>query len=503
MRKHVTWLFACAWLLTGFASCHAAPASALRRAIEPGVRAHAGLSGFRLITRGEDALLLRIALIQAAQHSVKIQYYSFQDDEAGKLLLEAVLRAADRGVRVRILIDDLTIKKTDPTWALLDSHPSIALCVFNPLAPPEQGIVGAVAGAMTDFKRYNKRMHNKVIIADDQLAIIGGRNVGDAYFDNSQDFNFRDMDILAAGPIVAHIAANFGSFWRDDAAFPVADPNPYADDPDALTPLRTTLATYWREAVEKGLLPPIPPIIEQLRSGQLPLIWAKAELAADLPGKVEQATEDTHSRPMFKLQQMAERAAQEFLIVSPYFIPGDDGMIWLQDIVERGVAVRVLTNSLASTDVIAAHTGYRHYREALLENGVELYEMKPHPGIKKKRSGRFASASRASLHTKIFVLDRRDIIIGTMNFDPRSVQLNTEIALVIHSEAIAAQLAQMFERATDPDASYQLALTDDVQLEWLASENGQDVTYDHEPHAGFWRRVKASFYALMPFEGQL
>ena len=475
--------------------------SALRQVLTPGTAAHPGLSGFHLITQGNDALMIRLGMIQAAEHSLDIQYYSFQDDVSGKLLLEALLRAADRGVRVRILVDDLTLKKSDENWSLLNAHPGIELRLFNPFATFEQSYISRIGNLFTSGMHFTKRMHNKAFIADNQLAIIGGRNLGDAYFDNNQDFNFRDVDILAVGPITPQVSSDFDRFWNGDEAYPFAVLQPDKTDEAAMARFRETLKSNWTDTVEKGALAALPPVAAQLQSGTLPLIWAHAELAADTPAKVDQSKDIAVSKPADKLEQLAANARQEFLIVSPYFVPGDPGVQWLHEMIRRGVHVRVLTNSLASTDVVAVHAGYRRYRQQVIADGADLYEMEPIPG-KHPKSGRFASASRVSLHTKIFIIDRSDVLIGTMNLDPRSIQLNTEAALVIHSPELASQLVGLFTRATAPTSSYHVTL-DGSRLQWNAQENGEDVHYDSEPKADFRRTLEVNLYALLPFENQL
>lgn len=475
--------------------------SALKSAIEKQVDAHPGNSGFRLVMQGEEALMLRLALMEAAEHSLDIQYYSFQNDKTGKLLLEALMEAADRGVRVRVLIDDITITKSDAAWGMLDSHPNISMRIFNPLATAEQGMLGTIAGLLTRLQHFSRRMHNKVFIADNQVSIIGGRNLGDAYFDNNNEFNFRDVDILAAGPVTGEISRSFDSFWNGKEAFPIKVLSGVSHSKDSISRMRTALKAHWRKVAEEGMFRNAQPIVRQLQDEKPGLVWAKAELAADSPCKLEKPQEEAKSRAMSHLEALAADAKREVIMVTPYFVPGDAGVTWLKGMVDRGIRVRVLTNSLASTDVIAVHAGYRRYRQQLVQNGVDLFELKPLPGKKVKR-GRFASSSRASLHTKLYVTDRKHIVVGTMNMDPRSIRLNTEIALVIHDAGLGERLVSMFERAARPSSSYHLGLAGDA-LEWSSEKNDTPVQYDHEPEAGFWRTLKMRLYSILPFEGQL
>ena len=473
----------------------------LKRAIDPGTKAHTGQSSFELLTRGEDSLLLRIAMIEAAERSLDLQYYMIQDDVTGKLLLEAVLRAADRGVRVRILMDDLNMRGSDPTWTLLNAHPHIEIRIFNPFATRDEPLFTCISNVFTGLSQFSKRMHNKVLIADNQLAIAGGRNLGDSYFDASGDFNFRDVDVLAAGPIVFHLSQSFDKYWNDDEAFPITALLKPRDAPEEVNKLHEELRQHWQEEMQKGTIVLQVPLAAQLEQDKLPLLWANAELAADSPSKIDAPKEIAVSKPGFRLDKMADEAQHEFIIVSPYYVPGDEGTGALQALVKRGVKVRVLTNSLASIDAVAAFTGYRRYRQALVDGGIDLYEMKPIPGTH-PHSRRFSSSSRDSLHSKIYVVDRRDVMIGSFNLDPRSVSLNTEMVLIIHSPALAEQLVSMFAKAISPTLSFHLIMHDG-HLEWSAMENNQEEHYESEPKAGFWRDITVNLFALLPLEGQL
>jgi putative cardiolipin synthase len=475
--------------------------SLLSQTLEQEVKKHPGESGFMLISNGENALLMRISLLNAAEKAIDIQYYSFLDDLSGKLLLEAILRAADRGVRIRILVDDINLKKSDNIWSLLNTHPNIEMRVFNPFATKDQGILSRLNN-LFEFERFTKRMHNKVFIADNQLSIIGGRNLGDAYFDNNEEFNFRDVDILAAGPITTEVSKSFDKYWNGNQSYPLASVQSSETGKYAVSFMREMLRDNWKTEVEKGKLAHLQPMVGQLKNGDLPLTWAAAELAVDPPAKITQPREASVSRPGSRLKKLVENAKSEFLAITPYFIPSDDGVTWLKSVTGRGVKVKILTNSLASTDVVAVHTGYKRYRKQVIEDGVELYEMKPIPG-KHPRTGRFARSKRASLHTKIYVIDRKDVIIGTFNFDPRSIELNTEIAFVIHSPALAEQILKMFEKGISPDYSYHLELAGDNELEWITRKDGREIRYTSEPEAGFWRNVKAIVLSVFPLEDQL
>lgn len=476
-------------------------ASGLHDSLAPLEKSHPGQSGFKLVTHGKESLLLRLAMIQSAEKSLDVQYYIMENDTTGKLLLEAILRAADRGVRVRILMDDLNLHQSDPVWALLNTHKHIEVRIFNPFATNDESLLQRTANVFTGLWQFSKRMHNKMLIADNQVAISGGRNLGDAYFGASGDFNFRDVDVVAAGPIVGHMSQSFDKYWNDDAAFPITALFALKDDQTAAPKLREELQANWKEQVEKGDVSPLAPLTSQIESGQLPLLWAQAELAADAPSKIDLPSDEATSKPGAKLGQAADKSQREFIIVSPYFVPGTEVSQWLISLVEKGVKVRVLTNSLASIDVVAAHVGYRRYREELLKGGVDLYEMKPIPGSH-PHSERYSSSSRDSLHSKIYVVDRRTVVVGSFNLDQRSVKLNTESVLVIHSHELAEQVAAMFEKAIAPDNSYRLTL-ESGHLEWIDNEKQQEKIYESEPEAGFWRRAKENLFSLLPIESQL
>jgi len=459
-------------------------------------------SGFHLISRGNDALIMRLAMIANAEHSIDIQYYSMQSDITGKLLLEAILRAADRGVKVRILIDALNLNYADRTWSLLNLHPNIQLRSFNPIASRFRSALYRFLAMFTQFNRLTKRMHNKVFIADCSTAIIGGRNLGDAYFGSNLSFNFRDIDVFCSGPITQRICKSFNAFWDRKESYPLHILPVARPSKKALEKLRLRLKYHWQWRESKGVLDSLPQKIAQLAQNELPMVYAHAELAADPPSKIEQPREAATSKPKSMLEQEVAYAEKSFCIVSPYFVPGLDGLQWLRELVQRGVKLQVLTNSLASTDAPAVHTGYRRYREALIAAGVQMYEMKPLPGSKRRlRSGRFKLGSRASLHTKVYIIDDRELIIGTFNMDPRSIELNTEIAIVIHSPELAMEVRDMFNKAISPAYSYHVV--QNKQLEWITEELGKIAHFHTDPNAGLWRRLMVALFSLLPLENQL
>lgn len=481
---------------------------ALQTALAPLKLAHPGQSGFALLTTGSTAFTTRIAVVQAAQHSLDVQYYSAGEDVTGRLLLQAMLDAANRGVRIRMLVDDINRRHVDPIFAVLDHSPNIEVRVFNPFATQDSTMLDRLGGLLTDFDQLNRRMHNKALIADNQVAIVGGRNLGDEYFDANPDVSFRDFDLLSTGPIVDAVSRSFDHFWTSAQTFPLRQVQGKVDN-DTLQATRDELAKHWQavEAQAPGTLALHQAgLAATLQDGTTELFWAPAELAADSPDKLDTPAEDTKSAPGDKLRQLASHAQKEILIISPYFVPLDGGVKFLSTLTAHGVRVRVLTNSLAATDVVAVHAGYARYRPALLAAGIELYEYKP-LRVNNARRITFGGSSRASLHGKAYVIDRRDVILGSFNLDPRSVRLNTELAIVIHSPAFAERMAGIFDRAVAPRSSFRVELVPTPPglptssmptLRWVGEEDGQPRTYDVEPDAGFWRNAAAGLFTLAP-----
>lgn len=476
----------------------------LGKQLAAGIKGHPGKSGFRLITTGTNAFQTRIALVRLAEKSLDLQYYSVQNDLTGQVMLEELLRAADRGVRIRILIDDLNIKKVDDAVTVLNLHPHIEVRGFNALATSNQPFWARFTSVFTEPGRVTKRMHNKTLIADNQSAIVGGRNLGDEYFDASSDFLFSDMDVLCAGPVVGPVSHSFDRYWNSEESYPLDALPIKKPEGDLIREVRTRLRENWEQAhshKEQSALRDLKPL-----TMLEPLTWAQADVSVDPPHKVQQDSEMNESRPLTRLDQLLDHATEEFIAISPYFVPQDEGVDWLTSIASRGIKVRILTNSLASLDVAAVYAGYRRYREPLLKGGVKLYEFKPIPGRRTKQTLR-GSSSRASLHAKVYVIDRKDLVISSFNLDPRSIKLNTELAVVIHSPELAAQVAKMFEDSIAPDSSYAVRLKPtsggDSELVWITEEEGRIVERDREPPAGFWRRMTVGAFSVLPFEDQL
>ncbi|MFC0398671.1 phospholipase D family protein [Paraburkholderia rhizosphaerae] len=532
MLPRATFVIAAAAAVTAISGCatrppassldrpvtHALPQSAatpLAAALAAPEAAHPDESGFRVLPNGTEALQMRIALARAATQTLDMQYYIANEDTTGKLLLAAALYAADHGVRVRMLVDDLNFKDLDDVMAALNTHPNIEIRVFNPFGGAQSSLYQRTSNIFTQIGSFTRRMHNKAMIADNQLAIVGGRNLGDEYFSASPTLQFRDIDVLAAGPVTAHISASFDEYWNDSSAYPLRALNKQKFDPKQLDETRDALRKHWHDNADPYNAKPLnaTPLAAQIEKDELGLTWAHAEFNADSPAKVREPVDDYQSPVIARIRDLVDHARHEVLITSPYFVPHDAGVKVLSDVAARGVKVKVLTNSLAATDAVAVQAGYSPYREPLLRAGVQLYEFKP-VQQESVRTGMFGSRSRASLHAKTLVFDRNTLVIGSMNLDPRSAHLNTELGLVIYSAPLAAQVAELFDRVTGPQSSYHVTLADPStyffrgsashsDLEWTDEEDGHLVTYSVDPNAGLYRNVLTGLFLLLPVDEQL
>jgi putative cardiolipin synthase len=488
----------------------------LGRQFENTARQQDGKSGFRIIPVGADGFSIRMQMINAAERTLDLQYYIFRGDKTGRLLTEAVLHAADRGVRVRVLIDDGETEAGDDQITALEAHPAVEIRIFNPFTYRGNTTLFREIDYMFNTSRLDYRMHNKLLVVDNAIALIGGRNIGDQYFQIDSESQFADDDVFAAGPIAQKLSGTFDEFWNSPLSIPVEALSGQKSSNDALNELRKVLYDHDRQLKANGIVyikrvttgEPFNGII----SGRLPLIWAHARLVYDSPDKKEVENGEMIGRLMKKaVVDAAIEVKSELLMVTPYLIPGDEGIRLFKDMHQRNVRVRVLTNSLESSTMLLAQSGYMHYRVPLLENGVELYEVRSLLG-NTKGSGQTAAISRFgnySLHAKLFVFDRRKLFIGSMNFDQRSMHLNTEIGLIIDSPALARQVAARFEAMVQPVNSYKLALhPNDVgeeppDLVWRTQEHNKAVEYDTEPARSEWQRVKVNGLSLLPLDDEL
>lgn len=425
------------------------------------------VSGARLLVSGEDALGSLATLARRAERSLDLQYYIVRNDASSRTLLREVHAAAVRGVRVRVLVDDLNTAGSDESLLCLTRHPNIELRLFNPLPAGRFSTLTRVLSSLTDVERINQRMHGKMFVADNAIAATGGRNLGDEYFVRSPKSNFVDLDVLVAGPAVRRMSATFDRFWNDPLAYPLAQvvrDEPRCAGPVSATPQAEVDADG--ERVEAPDSTPVPPsaLARDLAAGRLKLHWVDVRVLADPPEKIggEAATSSTSIAD--DMTRLLGSARSELILITPYFVPGEHGTELIRTLRDRRVRVRVLTNSLASTDAPVVHTGYARYRRQLVEMGVELYELRNQLGTPRSQLGSFGS-SLASLHAKAVVVDRRTVLVGSMNLDPRSQFLNTEMGLVIPDGEIAAQLVGLFDDVSR-NSSYRIEQREDGTLHW-------------------------------------
>ena len=463
----------------------------LGKALAGAVKAHPGKSGIHALASGRDAFAARVLLARAAERSLDVQYYILRADTTGGLLCEALWQAAERGVRVRLLLDDNNTKGLDDAIAALDAHPNIEVRLFNPYV--SRGF--RLGDLTTDFSRLNRRMHNKSFTADNQATIVGGRNIGDEYYGAESAVEFADLDALAVGAVVAEVSASFDAYWNSASAYP-AEALIGAPRPGSAERVRAAWSKLNAEPQAARYVEALrsTPLVQQLVAGSLPLDWALARVVSDDPAKVLHPPERRDLHMLQKLEAALGVPRSELDLVSPYFVPTEDGTATLVAIAARA-KVRVLTNSLAATDVAPVHAGYAKYRETLLRGGVKIFELKRSPRTEDDdRPERRGGSSDTSLHAKTFGVDRNRIFIGSFNFDPRSARLNTEMGLMIESPRLAARLAEVLDQALPRDA-YEVRLRDN-KLEWIEGE----TRHTSEPNTGFFRRMWIGFLSILPIE---
>lgn len=461
------------------------------RHVAPLLAAHPGLSGIHALSDAQDAFAARMLLAEDAERSLDIQYYIWRRDISGSLLFDALARAADRGVRVRLLLDDHSTAGLDGILADLDAHPAIEVRLFNPAGHRRPRWLAYLA----DFPRMNRRMHNKSFTADNQVTIIGGRNVGDEYFDIAPDVAFVDLDVMAIGPVVQEVSDDFDRYWASESSFPVEALLPPGD----VTRLASIGAPVRREALTAEYAQALrdSAFVRGILAGTREPEWAPARMVSDDPAKVLGGSEpETNLFP--KLKAILGAPTAELQLVSPYFVPTAAGVEWFAATAREGVKIEVLTNSLEATDVPAVHAGYAKRRKALLESGVHLYEVRRKRGESRPRK-RLSGSSDSSLHAKTFAVDGLRVFVGSFNFDPRSAHLNTELGFVIDSPTMAREIGAAFDQEVPAD-SYEVRLSQSGDLYWLERRGNDIFQSDVEPGTGFWQRTGVWFLSILPIE---
>jgi putative cardiolipin synthase len=469
-----------------------APESPLVRIVEAS-RPDPALTGFRLMPLGSYSLDARVELARRATHSLDVQYYHVANDRTGRLLLRNLRDAALRGVRVRLIVDDLYTTGGDPLFIGLAAFPGVEVRLFNPFCCGRDGLFTKYASSLADLGRLNHRMHNKLFIADSAIVVAGGRNIADEYFMRSMTDNFVDMDALIVGAVVPQLVNIFDTYWNSPHVFPVQDVIRTGLGPEAQR-------TQFKVLVDEGeqmmavTLPPIDilgygPIREDFEAGQLGLVWGTATAFADSPDKVT-ATTDEMARSMSVTMNVMDRvlaSRHEVVLSSPYFVPGAMGVQAFGDLTRRNVKVTVLTNSLASNDEPLVHTGYARYRADLLRSGVDLYELSP-SGVQRNKRLMFPGTSKGRLHAKTAVIDRSIVFLGSMNLDPRSASRNTELGIIAESPDLAKEVLRVIH-ISKLQSAYRLQFAEDGKsLRWLTMDEDKEVVLVTEPDTSAWTR---------------
>jgi putative cardiolipin synthase len=478
--------------LTGTADTH------LGLSVEPLVQAHPDLSGIVALRDGSDAFAARVLLADATERTLDIRYYIWRNDMSGTLLFDAVRRAASRGVRVRLLLDDNNTQGLDGFLTALIAHPNIEVRLFNPFLFRRWRALNY----LTDFRRLNRRMHNKSFTADSQVTIIGGRNVGDEYFDADQHVSFLDLDVLAIGSVVQDVCGDFDRYWASESSYPAERILPRLNAASmrnvaaaAADVIGDRSARRYVNALATS------PFVQDLLAGRLRYEWALTRLVSDDPAKGLGRVPEHRLLPQ-QLVEMLGDARQSLQLVSPYLVPTRLGVRAFATLTARGVRVTALTNSLEATDHAIVHAGYAKRRRQLLAIGVQLYEMKRTRPRPRGRQYRLRGSSRSSLHAKTFSVDRAGVFVGSFNFDPRSARLNTEMGCIIDSPAMARAIADAFA-AEIPANSYEVRVTGAATLQWAERRGDGIVMHSTEPGTTWRQRLGVWLLSLLPIEGLL
>ena len=467
----------------------------LGKGVSKWVDAHDGLSGFYPLSNGMDSLGVRLRLAEVAEKSIDLQYFLMKNDTAGLVMMNALLKAADRGVRVRFLLDDIFTTAPDRGLLLINQHPNIEVRLFNPISRRGFSSLNFVG----DFKQANRRMHNKSFTVDNQISVVGGRNIADEYFDLKTESVFIDFDVVTMGPIAADISMSFDEYWNHSRAVPIDRIAANKTNEDIET-VRADIAeefngiydTVYSQALESQLL-------QDLIADRRRIFPAEARVISDSPDKLINEISEEQMRLATDLREVLLSAEKEIIFISPYYVPGKGGVELVRHLVDKGIHVVILTNSLASNNHVPVHGGYARYRKDVIKAGAELYEARANAARELK--GTDEGPDTMTLHTKAFIIDRRYLFVGSLNLDPRSIEINAEMGLLIDSAELIEYIAP------DPGArlskmAYRVLLNEDGELEWHGLVNGEEVIETREPGTSSWLRFKAWLLRLAP-ESQL
>ncbi len=476
--------------------------------------AHPGQSPFRMIANGIDGLAIRLESIESAQRSLDLQYYIFRTDDSGCLVAQALLRAADRGVRIRILVDDGETVAGDERLLSLAAHPQIEIRIFNPFDyRGHAGVLRALDFAFNK-RRLDYRMHNKLLVVDNSFALIGGRNIGDQYFQIDPSSQFGDDDVAVMGSLVQRLSGVFDEFWNAPMSISVEAVDKKHSTAGSLTNFRQYLDQRQEPASLKrdlsSRLTSREPLSDVIGNHSA-VSWASAELIYDSPDKRD-VVDRVARGPLISTPMEARigKVNSELLMITPYLVPSSHEEEILQRLQRRDARVRILTNSLEAAPNLAAHSGYSTYRPKLLADGIEIHEIRARVDSTKGtgQSRALSAAGNYALHAKLYVFDRGSVFVGSMNFDQRSERLNTEIGLIIDSPSIAAAAGRRFDELTQLSEAYSVQLTDSIgghsqHLVWRTEEHGVVIERSTEPGRSAWQRFKMRFLTWLPIEGEL
>ena len=450
-----------------------------------------GKSGFYPLQKGSDAFAARLRMIERAEVSLDLQSFQMKSGMASHILAAELLIAADRGVRVRFLLDDIFSTVSVEELFILDAHSDIEVRLYNPIA--RQGVF--YLNFLGDFKRANRRMHNKSFTADNKITIVGGRNIADEYFDLNSDTQFEDFDLIGFGQVAKDVGETFDLFWNSKRSLPL-DALSVQFTTEHLEKVRQEMihdfseahASIYAEAMRTPML------MDLLKSGEkvYPAEW---KVVTDHPKKLKKPINQNKQKLANHLNELKKLADEEIIVITPYFVPLKSGLEFWKSIADKGVRVVILTNSLASTNHIAVHSGYSKYRKQLIKNGIELYEARVDAFGSAQVT--FESPDSRTLHTKLIIIDREIVFAGSLNLDPRSIEINAELGLSINSSDLAKELVNEFFSGL-PYSAYRLTLDGKGNLAWESIINGETVIEHCEPNSSYWRRWKAWFLKIVP-----
>ncbi len=483
----------------------------LGKRFDPVVKKHPGESGVILLGQGRDAYVARAVLARLAEKSIDVQYYMWHQDTVGRLLIKELLAAADRGVRVRILIDDMYGEDGDKTWSALNAHPNMEVRLYNPFARGRSKNLQFI----TQLKRVNHRMHSKTYTVDNKASIVGGRNIGNEYFDADTDVAFSDLDALTIGPVVPEVSDQFDEYWSSRHSYPVSTLVAGVEGKEvpanAVGKLRSDLAKFYKEKQTSDYVQAVKnsDFANALRNKSAKFSFSRAKIIHDSAEKMTKS--DPNWKEELLMSQLApyiKQAKKEFILVSPYFVPGKKGADAICRLSEKGVKVKILTNSLASNDVTAVHAGYIRHRKQLLRCGVELYELNEQlKQVEEKRFTWLPGLSKSSLHAKTLTIDKKMMYVGSFNFDQRSLNLNTEIGILFHNPKIAGRASKKFDDNINKVA-FKVELVKGTfgqgSLRWIGyNKDGKKAIFNREPYTSSGKRIGVNLMRLLPIDSFL